>query len=280
MSKNKLTLSIVIPAYNEQHYISKCLDSILAQTQQPDEVIVVNNNSSDETAQLSAKYPFVKLLHEPRQSVFFACNKGFNAAKGDVIGRIDADTILPPDWTLQVLAAMADEPIAAVTGPVNYYDMPFPSSNYLLDHLVRKLTHRFSSTSPFLYGSNMAMRAQAWDKVKLSLCSNQKIHEDIDLAIHMRHGGLKIGYSKKLLSGASGRRINDSLKNFFGYLAMYPRTFHRHGLYPLAIYPALFIWGLGYVLIHPWRNLWYRLYSPFNKNYPLSAAARKNPMRF
>lgn len=273
------TLSIVIPVYNEEDYLPACLDAIADQTVVPKEVIVVDNNSTDDTARIARRYSFVKVIKERRQGVFFAARRGFNAAKSDIIGRIDADTLLPPDWTEIALREISDKNVAAVTGPVNYYDMPLPHANYWFDHVMRDLTYRFAyKNSPFLYGSNLAIRRTVWKSLAAGLCTQQDIHEDIDLAIHVKEAGHEIVYAKSLLSGASGRRYNDGLKSFKNYIGMYRRTYSGHSLYSLAIYPALFMWSLGYVLMHPWRNIWYSLYNRINDFYPLSRQARKNPM--
>lgn len=279
MLNKTLTLTLVIPAYNEQGYIEACLDSIAGQSVMPNEVIVVDNNSTDDTVKIARTYSFVKIVKEPRQGVFFAAQTGFAAAASDLIGRIDADTILPDDWTEKVLRVMSDKAVAAVTGPVNYYDMPLPRANFWFDHLMRKLTYELApQTSPFLYGSNMAIRRNAWQKVSESLCTQQNIHEDIDLAVHIVMAGGRIIYHKDMQSGASGRRYNDGIKPFSGYIGMYRRTYSRHGLHSWVVYPALFMWSLGYVLMHPWCSVWYSLYARFNSFYPISREARKNPM--
>lgn len=259
--------------------MSACLDSIAEQTVMPAEVIVVDNNSTDNTVKIAQQYSFVKVLKEPRQGVFFAARRGFSAAKSDVIGRIDADTILPADWVETVLDHLKDQEVAAVTGPVNYYDMPLPHANHWFDHLIRAMTYNLAyDNNPFLYGSNLAIRRNVWKTVVGHLCTEQDIHEDIDLAIHVKKAGYEIVYSKALLSGASGRRYNDGLKSFGGYIGMYRRTYSRHKMHSLMIYPALFMWSLGYMLMHPWRNVWYSLYARLNSFYPLSREARKNPM--
>jgi glycosyltransferase involved in cell wall biosynthesis len=245
----------------------------------PTQVIVVDNNSTDETLKIAQGYSFVKVMKEKRQGVFFAVRRGFSAATSDIVGRIDADTILPESWVETVLDKMTYTSVVAVTGPVNYYDMPFPRKNYWFDHIMRALTYKFAyQKSPFLYGSNLAFRRAVWQKVAGLLCTEQDIHEDIDLAIHLKQAGGEIAYDKALLSGASGRRYNDSLKSFGDYIGMYKRTYSRHGLRSPAIFAALFMWSLGYALMHPWRNTWYSLYGYFNGIYPLSREARKNPM--
>ena len=276
-NSKKLTLTIVIPAYNEEDYLKSCLDSIASQTVKPDEVILVDNNSVDDTIEIARAYKNLRILHEGKQGVFYASTKGFRDARSDIIARIDADTVLPPIWIERVLDDFDDGTIAATTGPVTYYDMPLPKHNYWFDHLMRKFTHKFSPDTPFLYGSNMAVRKSEWRHLSKQLCTDRNIHEDIDLAIHFYLANLKIKYNKQLLSGASGRRYNDNARDFKDYITMYKTSYHNHGLHGKAVLPALFMWSLGYALIHPWRSLWYGIHRRFSA-YPNTAEARKNPM--
>lgn len=279
MSKKTLTLSIVIPAYNEERYLKACLGSIAKQEVQPDEILVVDNNSVDATAQIALRNARVKILHETKQGVFYASQRGFSATRSDIIARIDADSLLPPGWVRRVINDFEkDKSLAATTGPVTYYDMPLSKYNWWFNHLMCAFTYRHSPTTPFLYGSNMAVRRRNWQPLSKSLCTDRNIHEDIDLAVHFYLAGLKIKYDKKLLAGASGRRYNDSLRDFRKYLSMFPSSYRQHGLYGRAVFPALFMWSLGYILIHPWLNLWYILHKRYYIGYRGAREARKNPM--
>jgi len=278
MIDESLTLTIVIPVFNEQNHLKACLEAIAAQTVIPDEVIVVDNNSTDDSRRVAKQFSFVRLISEKKQGVLFAKNKGFSAARGDIIGRIDADSILPPRWVETVKLSLADNSYAALTGPVNYYDMPLPEVNYHLDHWMRSSIYNWSPKSPFLFGSNMAIRKAVWDEVRGSLCGDTYMHEDLDLAIHLYERGYDILYSNRLLAGASGRRYNDSPSRFYRYISMYRQTYLRHGLHSLAIYSATGVYALGYIILHPWLKAWYRLYSFFRPLAPLTRTARKNPM--
>lgn len=278
MLNKSLTLTLVIPVYNEQDHLESCLSAIARQTVAPEEVIVVDNNSTDKSREIAKQFPFVRLLRESKQGVLFAKNTGFNSARGEIIGRIDADSILPPRWVESVKNFMAKNDYAALTGPVNYYDMPLPETNYHLDHWMRSSIYNWSPKSPFLFGSNMAIRASVWRQTKPKLCADTYMHEDLDLAVHLYQAGHKILYTKQLLAGASGRRYNDSPRRFYRYISMYRQTYLRHGLHSLAIYSATGIYSLGYIILHPWLKVWYRLYSALWPLMPLTRQARKNPM--
>ncbi len=278
MLNKTLTLTIVIPVFNEQDHLKSCLIAIAAQTITPNEVIVVDNNSNDKTKEIAKQFQFVRLIKEHRQGVLFAKNTGFMAATSDIIARIDADTVLPPRWAERVHQFMSDKNCAAITGPVSYYDMPLPENNYHLDHWMRASIYSWAPTSPFLFGSNMAIRRSVWQSVYASLCRDTYMHEDLDLAVHLYQQGHKIVYSKRLLAGASGRRYNDTPRRFYRYISMYRQTYLRHGLHSLAIYSATGIYSLGYVVLHPWLKTWYKAYSIIWPLVPLTRTARKNPM--
>lgn len=279
--KQALTLSIVIPVYNEQHYLKTCLDAIAAQTEQPNEVIVVDNNSTDDSVAIARKYAFVRVLYEPKQSVLYARNTGFASAKGDIIGRIDADTVLPRHWVQRVKHDFLAPSVAAVTGPVSYYDMPLPWLNFWFDHPLRKLLRRFAPNCPFLFGSNMAVRRIVWQAVKTKLCDDPEIHEDLDLAVHLHLLHKSILYDKRLHSGAASRRYEDSWGDFLHYGQMYRASYTKHGIKSIAPRLTTLYYTCGYLLLRPTRTL----YDPSTRKRSIKYAlrhkregARKNPM--
>src|SRR5689334_10679087 len=108
MKKYSMKTSIVIPVYNEAAQLGACLRAIAQQTVKPLEVIVVDNNSTDGTRAVAEAYDFVTVLEEPRQGVVHARSRGFDAARGDIIARIDADSILPADWLANVETVFGD----------------------------------------------------------------------------------------------------------------------------------------------------------------------------
>lgn len=226
-----LTLSIVIPAYNEEHHLKACLDSINAQTVQPDEVIVVDNNSADKTAEIALSYPFVKLLKEKRQGVVFARDKGFGAAKSDIIGRIDADTILPPDWIARVKEFYMDSAYQshALTGGCYFYNIRLPRFQGWLQGQVAFRFNRFLMGHYILFGSNMAMPRELWQAVKDNVCHDTDVHEDLDLAIHLDRLGYGISYRDTLKVGVKMRRVRSERGQLWHNLLWWPRTLRRHG---------------------------------------------------
>lgn len=97
-------LSVICPIYNEEKYIAKCIDSILAQDYPKDdlEVIFVDGMSKDRTreivAEYTSKYPFIRLIDNQDRIVPPAMNIGIRASKGDIIIRLDAHAIFPSNY--------------------------------------------------------------------------------------------------------------------------------------------------------------------------------------
>lgn len=271
----RLRVSIVIPAFNEEDTIESCLNAILSQTVAADEIIVVDNASTDATADLVRSYGGrVIALHEPRRGVLHARTTGLNAATGDLIGRIDADTRLPPRWIEQVCDLFADGAVAAVTGPGRYYDILLPRLISRLDLMLRAWWARATQQRlDWVYGANMAVRASAWQAVRDALCDDQGIHEDVDLGIHLFHAGCRVLFEPQLAAGTSSRRIRDSLREFSAYLRMTERCYATHAALasPHAYRRAYLTNRLILLLYFPLRFLHYAC-------EPGRRGARKNPM--
>ncbi len=229
MKTNHISLSIIVLAYNEERYIGLCLDAICRQTVQADEVIVVNNNSSDKTADIASSYPFVKVVNESRQGMIPARNTGFSIAKGTLLARIDADTRLPPEWVQQVHAmvdAHADENIG-ISGPCYFYELPSNGIRRLFSRIHTlayfKFTHLVLGHNT-LFGSNMVITKRSWETVKDDVSDDgKKVHEDINLSMQLaKHG--HILFCPELIVGISNRPLYDRLSKKLWRVAAYIRT--------------------------------------------------------
>lgn len=253
-NNKKLTLSIVIPVYNEQSHIKSCLEAIAVQTDMPDEVIVVDNNSTDSTVEIVKQFDFVTLVHEKRQGVLYARNTGFNQAKSDIIGRIDADTRIDADWVTMVRKIFASSKVAASTGPVYWYDMPLRERNYIAEHAFKKLLYKYDKEFPFLLGANMAIRRKEWQEIESDVCFDKTIHEDMDLAIHLYLNNRHIVYDAKMLAGASTRRFDSGPEAFFAYSEMMTNSFAIHDMNPVGAKVAIAAYSFAYLTLAPLRR--------------------------
>jgi glycosyltransferase involved in cell wall biosynthesis len=203
-----MKVSLIIPVFNEEKYIGPCLDSLEKQIEKPDEIIIVDDNCTDNTINIVKKYKKslpIKIVKEKKKGVVFARNKGFSKAKGDILVRCDADSILPKNWIKKIKENFSKNKIDGLTGPIIFYDFflktAFFSNIYLI--LIKIL-----QKGETLLGPNMAISKKIWEKIKKEVCFDEKnIHEDIDLSLHILKNNGKIIYDFNLIVYASSRRI-------------------------------------------------------------------------
>jgi glycosyltransferase involved in cell wall biosynthesis len=169
-----LTIGVIVCAYNEALLLPACLYSLLAQTRPPEDILVVNNASTDSTAAVARAVPRVRVVDEPAKGLVVARETGRLAAQTDIVAYVDADCRAPIGWLERIearfLRRYPDMP-AAVTGPYRFYDWD-ASGRALLrlyDLLVAPPTHaavhHVLGIGAILYGGNFAVRRDALSQI-------------------------------------------------------------------------------------------------------------------
>jgi glycosyltransferase involved in cell wall biosynthesis len=167
-----MTVTVIVCAYNEARLLPGCLHSIKAQTRPPNQIVVVNNASTDETALVAREVPGVLVIDEPAKGLVIAREAARRIAQSDVLAYVDADCRAPITW-LERIARRFERPGApvAVTGPYRFYDWD-PAGRALIrlyDVLVapptHALVHHGLGLGAILYGGNFAVRAGALDAI-------------------------------------------------------------------------------------------------------------------
>ncbi|WP_417218357.1 glycosyltransferase [Arthrobacter sp.] len=182
------TVSVVIPVKDDAEKLRQCLAALGQQDPAAHEVIVVDNASHDDSAGV-ARAAGARVVEEPRAGIGIASAAGYNAASGEVIARLDADSVPGPGWVAAVARPFAADPdLDAITGPARFNDGPaFLRWPALLAYLVPyfALTGLALGHTP-LFGSNMAFRRGAWRGVRGSLhLDDWLVHDDVDLSFHL-----------------------------------------------------------------------------------------------
>jgi cellulose synthase/poly-beta-1,6-N-acetylglucosamine synthase-like glycosyltransferase len=162
-------VSVVVPVYNEERHVEESLRALLEQEHPRDayEVLVVDNNSTDRSAELVARHPSVRLLEEPVQGDFAARNRGIAAARGEIIAFTDSDTAPRPDWLRRIVEGMGRPEVGVLVGRLE-----FAGHSRLLALLEAYESEKtglvFSSEVPetyYGYTCNMAVRRQLFERL-------------------------------------------------------------------------------------------------------------------
>ena len=167
-----MTITAIVCAYNEARHLPACLHSLLAQTRPPDELLVINNASTDATADAARAIPGVRVVDEPIKGLVVARETARRVARGEVLAYVDADCRVPLQWLERVEAQLTSSPQSVgVTGPYRFYDWD-ASGRFIIrlyDLLVAPATHvlvhHVLGLGAILYGGNFAVRADALARI-------------------------------------------------------------------------------------------------------------------
>jgi glycosyltransferase involved in cell wall biosynthesis len=186
--RNVSTISVVIPAYNDAVMLRECLDRLQNQIRPADEIIVVDNASTDDTAEVAASLG-ATVVHQPVRGIFPAASAGYDATSGDIIARLDADSRPPADWLAHIEAEFTlSSDVSVLTGPGEFYD-----GNAVVTWLGENLYiggyfwfgALWLDNGP-IFGSNFAMRRDVWMRVRDRVHRNvRRVHDDLDLSLHL-----------------------------------------------------------------------------------------------
>jgi len=158
-------VSVILLTKDSATTVQKSIESIFQQTRQPDEVVVVDGNSGDNTLEIVKNYP-IKLVSEPGLGFGHARNLGIKNTSGDIMFFIDSDCYAEPDWIEKTLPHFDLNPeVAAVTGRTNLWNTESAVARFLacvggrMNMLTRR---RFVKIAPTM---NLALKREVVDEV-------------------------------------------------------------------------------------------------------------------
>jgi len=211
----KVSISVVIPAFNEEKYIKNVLQSLKSQTFKDFETIVVDGGSSDTTRAMARSC--AKVLVEPKRGIARARNKGACAAAGKILVFLDADT-KPCNKLLETYYnALQEKGVIAATGPI----LPLEKSSKRINLGYKLVSIFFVKMSillgrPSIVGLNFAVRKDAFRRVG-GFNNSFITYEDWDLSLRLRQVG-EIRYLDEAVVYTSVRRIKAwGVFRFFTY---------------------------------------------------------------
>ncbi|WP_347976366.1 glycosyltransferase family 2 protein [Microbacterium sp. ProA8] len=226
-------ISVVIPVKDDDTELARCLGALARQTVPADEVIVVDNGSTDASAAVARAFG-ARLVRCETPGIPAASAAGYDAAGGDVILRLDADCVPDESWTAAMAAAFAARPdVAAFTGGARFIDGPPPLRAPLATLYLGAYAAVMIPTLGHLplFGSNLGLRREAWLGIRSSVHRDPELHDDMDLAFHLgergrirRLSGARMGISMRPFApgGAFGRRAVRGLRTV---LVHFPHDF-------------------------------------------------------
>jgi glycosyltransferase involved in cell wall biosynthesis len=190
-------LSIIIPVYNGEKTLKNCLNSILNQNFKNFELIIINNNSSDNTKSIIGKFirknSKIKYFFEKKQGIGNARYKGERNAKGEIILMTDCDCIAPKNWAKEIIKAFSNKKIIAVQGEIKSLEKNYWADN--IDNEKERIAkERVKDNCPGIIDTaNFAIRKNVLKKIGFSN-SQVKYSNDLELEIRLKSKNYKIDF--------------------------------------------------------------------------------------
>jgi glycosyltransferase involved in cell wall biosynthesis len=167
-----MTISVIVCAHNEAQYVAACLHSLLAQTRTPDEILVINNASTDPTRTMAETVAGVRVVDEPRKGLVVARETGRRLAHGDILVYLDADCRAPLTWLERIERRFSrDATLIALSGPYRFYDWDWwgrsliRAYDYTLAPATQLLVKYILRIGTIFYGGNFAVRRGALERI-------------------------------------------------------------------------------------------------------------------
>lgn len=208
-------VSIIVPVYNGEKIIGECIESLLNQDYPKDkyEIIIVDNNSKDKTAEVIKKYPVKYLLEDKIQSSYAARNTGARFAKGEALAFFDADQLADTRWLSSLLNGWEDADCGAFKGRYVYLE---------LSSILKEMSIHGSSDNEVqrldcqkLGGGNTIYRKDVFDALKgfdFNMFSGGDFHFGWRMQKELN---LKARYNADAIAYQKGRTLTQHLKREF-----------------------------------------------------------------
>lgn len=205
------TVSVVIPVKDDAVLLRRCLRALAAQTEPADEIVVVDNASVDDSAAV-ARAAGARVVACAAAGIPAAAATGYDHATGELVLRLDADSLPAETWIADLRRTFARRPdVAVLTGGAHFVDGPRMlrtplAATYL--GLYALLGFLALGHLP-LFGSNLAFRRAAWSSVRAEVHrGDAELHDDFDLAFHLGVDH-RIRYTRRAGMGISMRPFGD-----------------------------------------------------------------------
>ena len=200
-------VSVVIPVLDDAPALDRCLAALARQRVAPHEVIVVDNGSTDHSIAIAERHG-ARVLHESVRGIGAAASRGYDAATGDLIGRLDADSLPPPDWISTMTAVAVRSSADAVTGWGQFYDARWwyrwSAGAYLA---VYYLLTTMAMAHPPVWGSSCLIRTEHWRRVSGQVHRwEPEVHDDMDLSFALGPH-TKVVVTRRPVVGVSARSV-------------------------------------------------------------------------
>jgi GT2 family glycosyltransferase len=180
-------VTVYIPAYNVSEFLAPCIESLLDQTLPPDEILVIDDGSQDNSAEVASRFPQVTLIKHPvNKGLASARNTAMRTARNELVASIDADCVAAPSWLAELARYLNDPALVGVGGKLIEGVQRTTADRWRAVHMPQHWGNTPIRSPRFLFGCNNLFRKSA---VLAAGEYDERMRtngEDVDLCIRLR----------------------------------------------------------------------------------------------
>lgn len=179
-------ISLYVPCYNVERFIVRCIEGVLAQSYPVDEILIIDDGSSDRTIELAEKYPVKIIRHTQNRGLAAARNTGLKNARNEWVASLDADCVADRHWLETLVQEMIVTDVAVVGGKLIETQLDSLADRWRRAHMSQDWGEKRIQNPPFMYGNNSLVRKALIEKIGWYDESCRTNGEDLDLSKRLK----------------------------------------------------------------------------------------------
>ena len=182
-------ISLYIPCFNVEGYVAPVIEGALRQTLAADEILIVDDGSTDRTLEIARRYPVTIVRHDANRGLAAARNTGFRRARNELVAALDADCVPDPSWLETLAGSMSAPNIAMAGGKLIETVLASVADRWRQSHMPQDWGDARITNPKFTFGSNTLARKSA---VEAAGGYDERMRtngEDVDMSRRLRANG-------------------------------------------------------------------------------------------
>ncbi len=188
-------VTLYIPCFNAGQYLSLSLRSVFDQSYPVDEVLVIDDGSTDDTVMIASQFPVRVISHGVNRGLAVARNTAFTEARNEFVAALDADCVAEKEWLAELMKMFKDETTMGLGGRLIEGYSVTAAGQWRARHMPQHWGEIEMEDPPFLFGCNTVMRRRAVLSLGAYNVKFRTNYEDVDLSQRILENDRRLIYS-------------------------------------------------------------------------------------
>ena len=188
-----MKVSVAIPCYNGAAYVGQTIESALAQTHPADEILVIDDGSTDNSTEVIQRYPVRLIQHRENKGLAYGRNTAIEHSNGDILAFLDVDAFADRDWLAALLSGYDSPTVGGVGGQGIEVNIHSLADRWRQAHATQGYGNKARGVE-FLFGLNMSFRREVLRQIGGFNIIFRTNAEDMDISLRVGRAGYRLRY--------------------------------------------------------------------------------------